>query len=57
MITESSDQVPRTTLLKRFPMPKNFGVAAESRIERGKNVARTSRSSARKDVRGLSLQP
>jgi succinate dehydrogenase / fumarate reductase, iron-sulfur subunit len=36
MIIESSDQVPRSTFLKRFPVPKTFGVASESRIERGK---------------------
>ena len=36
MIIESSDQVPRATLLKRFPVPRNFGVASESRINRGK---------------------
>jgi succinate dehydrogenase / fumarate reductase, iron-sulfur subunit len=36
MIIESSDQVPRATLLKRFPVPRNFGVSPESRIERGK---------------------
>jgi succinate dehydrogenase / fumarate reductase, iron-sulfur subunit len=36
MIIESSDQVPRATLLKRFPVPRNCGVAPESRIERGK---------------------
>ncbi|NDV89522.1 succinate dehydrogenase iron-sulfur subunit [Aurantimonas aggregata] len=36
MIIESSDQVPRTTLLKRFPVPRNFNVAPESRIERGR---------------------
>src|SRR5674476_430822 len=36
MIIESSDQVPRATLLKRFPVPRNFGVASESRIDRGK---------------------
>jgi succinate dehydrogenase / fumarate reductase iron-sulfur subunit len=36
MIIESSDQVPRATLLKRFPIPRNFGVSSESRIERGK---------------------
>jgi succinate dehydrogenase / fumarate reductase iron-sulfur subunit len=35
MIIESSGQVPRATLLKRFPIPKNLGVASESRIERG----------------------
>lgn len=36
MIISSSDQVPGTTLLKRFPVPKNFGVSRESRIVRGK---------------------
>lgn len=36
MIIEFSDQVPRATLLKRFPIPKNFGVSLESRIERGR---------------------
>ena len=33
---KSSDQVPRATLLKRFPVPRNFGVTPESRIGRGK---------------------
>jgi succinate dehydrogenase / fumarate reductase, iron-sulfur subunit len=36
MIIKSSDQVSRTTLLKRFPIPRNFGVTPESRIGRGK---------------------
>ncbi len=36
MITRSSDEVPRVTLLKRFPIPKNFGVSTESRIEPGR---------------------
>ncbi len=36
MIIRSSDQVPRSTLLGRFPVPKNFGVSAGSRIERGR---------------------
>ncbi len=36
MIITSSDQVPRVTLLKRFPIPGNFGVAPGSRIEPGK---------------------
>jgi len=35
MIIKSSDQVLRATLLKRFPIPLNFGVAPESRIKRG----------------------
>jgi succinate dehydrogenase / fumarate reductase, iron-sulfur subunit len=36
MIIKSSDQLPSITVLKRFPVPRNFGVAASSRIERGK---------------------
>lgn len=36
MIIEGSDQVPRATLLKRFPVPRNMGVAPESRIKKGK---------------------
>ncbi len=36
MIIRSSDQVPRVTALKRFPVPRNFGVSPESRIEKGK---------------------
>ena len=36
MFTRSSDQVPSVTVLKRFPVPRNFGVAAASRIECGK---------------------
>lgn len=36
MIIRSSDQVSRAPLLDRFPVPKNFGVSAESRIERGR---------------------
>jgi succinate dehydrogenase / fumarate reductase iron-sulfur subunit len=36
VIIHSSDQLPRTTLLKRFPLPRNFGVSAQSRIERGR---------------------
>ena len=36
MIVRSSDQVPRVTVLKRFPVPRNFGVSPESRIERGR---------------------
>jgi succinate dehydrogenase / fumarate reductase iron-sulfur subunit len=35
MIIQSSDQVPRATVLKRFPIPRNFGVTPESRIIRG----------------------
>ncbi len=35
MIIRSSDQVSRLTALKRFPVPRNFGVSANSRIERG----------------------
>jgi succinate dehydrogenase / fumarate reductase iron-sulfur subunit len=36
MIIHSSDQVSRAPLLDRFPVPRNFGVSAESRIERGR---------------------
>ena len=36
MLIKSSDQLPGATLLKRFPVPRNFGVAPSSRIERGK---------------------
>jgi succinate dehydrogenase / fumarate reductase iron-sulfur subunit len=35
MIIESSDQVSRVSWLKRFPIPRNFKVAPESRIEKG----------------------
>lgn len=35
MTIRSSDQQPRVTVLKRFPIPRNFGVPAASRIERG----------------------
>ncbi len=36
MIISSSEQVPRGTLLKRFPVPKNFGLSPGSRIRRGR---------------------
>jgi succinate dehydrogenase / fumarate reductase iron-sulfur subunit len=35
MIIRTSSQTPRATLMKRFPVPRNFGVETESRIERG----------------------
>jgi succinate dehydrogenase / fumarate reductase iron-sulfur subunit len=35
MIIQSSNQLSRFALIKRFPVPKNFGVSPESRIERG----------------------
>lgn len=35
-IIRSSDQLPRMTMLKRFPLPRNFGLAAESRIKPGR---------------------
>ncbi|MGB3864372.1 MAG: succinate dehydrogenase iron-sulfur subunit [Xanthobacteraceae bacterium] len=34
-IISSSDQVPRRTALKRFPIPRNYGVSPESRIDVG----------------------
>jgi succinate dehydrogenase / fumarate reductase, iron-sulfur subunit len=36
MFIRSSDQLPSVTVLKRFPVPRNFNVSSESRIERGK---------------------
>jgi succinate dehydrogenase / fumarate reductase iron-sulfur subunit len=36
VIIRSSDQVPRRTLFKRFPVPRNLGVRPVSRIERGR---------------------
>src|SRR6185437_6179830 len=36
MIIESSDQVSRLSWLKRFPIPRNFKVTPESRIETGR---------------------
>jgi hypothetical protein len=36
MFIRSSDQLPSLTVLKRFPIPRNFNVSTESRIERGK---------------------
>jgi len=36
MIIRSSNQMPRITLLKRFPVPRNLGVNPQSRIERGR---------------------
>lgn len=36
MIIKSSGQVPRTTLLKRFPVPRDLGVSPASRVGVGK---------------------
>lgn len=36
MIIESSDQMPRATLLRRFPVPRNFGLEPGSRVGRGR---------------------
>jgi hypothetical protein len=36
MIIRTSDQVPRVTALKRFPVPRNFGMAPASQTERAK---------------------
>jgi succinate dehydrogenase / fumarate reductase iron-sulfur subunit len=36
IIIEAPDQVPSFTLLKRFPVPRNFKVSPESRIEKGR---------------------
>ncbi len=37
MIIRSSNQVSRTTLFRRFPVPRNLGVPASSRIGRGRS--------------------
>jgi succinate dehydrogenase / fumarate reductase iron-sulfur subunit len=37
LIITSSDQVPRRTALKRFPIPRNYGVSPGARIEAGRN--------------------
>lgn len=39
MPIDSSDQVPSVTILKRFPLPRNLGVSAASRVARGKTWA------------------
>jgi succinate dehydrogenase / fumarate reductase iron-sulfur subunit len=36
MFIRASNQLSRFTALKRFPLPRNFKVSSESRIERGK---------------------
>jgi succinate dehydrogenase / fumarate reductase iron-sulfur subunit len=36
MVVRSSHEVPRVTVLKRFPVPRNLGVSPESRIKRGR---------------------
>lgn len=36
MIIRRSDEVPHIALLKRFPVPRNFGVSAGSRIGKGR---------------------
>lgn len=36
MIIRSSEELPRTTLLKRFPVARDFGVPEASRISRGR---------------------
>ena len=36
VIIRSADEVPRGTLLKRFPVPRNLGVSPESRIVTGR---------------------
>src|SRR5687768_10975334 len=37
MLIRSTTQLPRITALRRFPLPRNFNVSPESRIERGKS--------------------
>lgn len=36
MVISSSNEIPHVTLLKRFPVPENFGVSRESRISQGR---------------------
>jgi len=36
MLIRSSNETPRSTLLKRFPVPRNFGMSPASQIARGK---------------------
>ena len=36
MIIQSSREAPRVTLMKRFPLPRNFGVDPASRVEPGR---------------------
>lgn len=36
IIIKSSTEVPRVTALKRFPLPRNFGVSKDSQIEHGR---------------------
>jgi len=36
VLINSSDQVPRVTMLKRFPVPRNLGVSPNSRIVQGR---------------------
>jgi succinate dehydrogenase / fumarate reductase iron-sulfur subunit len=55
MIINSSDQVPRAILLKRFPIPRNFGVPPESRIVRGKTWLAQTGAVQVKTFRDLSL--
>src|SRR6516162_2119431 len=37
MIIRSSNQLPRFVLMKRFPVPRNFGLNSRSRIELGRS--------------------
>src|SRR6516164_9780262 len=37
MIIRSSNQLPRFVLMKRFPVPRNFGLNSRSRIEPGRS--------------------
>jgi hypothetical protein len=39
VIIRSAHEVPRGTLLKRVPVPRNLGVSPESRIMKGRRAA------------------
>ena len=52
VIIRSADEVPRGTLLKRFPVPRNLGVSPESRIVTGRTWPAPAGESMAFDLRG-----
>jgi hypothetical protein len=57
MIVRSSSEVPRRTLAKRFPLPRNFALGAESRVERGKTWPAPGQASRVKLLRSTATTP
>ena len=57
MIIRSSDQVPRVTALRRFPVPRNFGMAPASQIERGKTWPALAGATRVKNSRFIVMTP